>query len=66
MCKNFNGKCILTGDLNAEESEAFFRNFSLKCTQKLSLKNLSIPSCIDLVINNSSSNFQNTKTISAA
>ena len=43
MCKNFNGKCILIGDLNAEESEAFFSQFLFEMYAKVIVKEPKYP-----------------------
>ena len=61
---------MLIGDLNAEESEPCPSQFLFEMNAKnivkepTCYKSLSNPSCIDLVITNSSSSFQNTKAIS--
>ena len=61
---------MLIGDLNAEESEPYPSQFLFEMNAKnivkepTCYKSLSNPSCIDLVITNSSSSFQNTKAIS--
>ena len=58
------------GDFNAEESELCLSQFLFEMNPKNIVKEptcqkrLSNPSCIDLVITNSSSRFQNTKAIS--
>ena len=58
----FNGKYILIGDLNAEELEPF-SPFLFEMNEKLSLKNLTALKIYVSFITNSSSNFQNVKTI---
>ena len=61
---------MLVGDFNAEESEPRLSQFLFEMNatnivkESTCFKRLSNPSCIDLVITNSSSNFQNTKEIS--
>ena len=61
---------MLVGDFNAEESEPCLSQFLFEMNAKnivkepTCFKSLSNPSCIDLVITNSFSNFQNTKAIS--
>ena len=61
---------MLIGDFNAEESELCLSEFLFEMNSKIIVKepncfkSLSNPSCTDLVITNSSSNFQNTKGIS--
>ena len=63
-------KYMLIGDFNAEESEPCLLQFLFEMNAKnivkepTCYKSLSNPSCIDLVITNSFSNFQNTKAIS--
>ena len=63
-------KFILIGDFNAEESEPCLSQFLFEMNAKnivkepTCYKSLRNPSCIDLIITNCSSNFQNTKTIS--
>ena len=58
------------GDFNADESEPCLSQFLFEINAKNIVKEatcfkiLSSPSCIDLVITNSSSNFHNTKEIS--
>ena len=51
---------MLVGDFNAEETEPCLSQFLFEMKAKNIVKEptcLSIPSCIDLVITNSSSNF---------
>ena len=61
---------MLVGDFNAEELEPCLSQFLFEMNAKnivkesTCFKSLSNPSCIDLVITNSFSNFQNTKAIS--
>ena len=61
---------MLIGDFNAEGSEPCLSQFRFEINAKnivkepTCFKSLSNPRCIDLVITNSSSNFQNTKAIS--
>ena len=61
---------MLVGDFNADESEPCLSQFLFEMNAKnivkepTCFKSLSNPSCIDLVITNSFSNFQNTKAIS--
>ena len=61
---------MLIGDFNVEESEPCLSQFLFEMNAKnivkepTCYKSLSNPSCIDLVITNSSSSFQNTKAIS--
>ena len=61
---------MFIGDFNAEESEPYLSQFLFEMNSKNIVneptcsKSLSNPGYIDLVITNSSSNFQNTKTIS--
>ena len=63
-------KYMLIGDFNGEESEPCLSQFLFEINAKnivkepTCFKSLSNPSCTDLVITNSSSNFQNTKAIS--
>ena len=63
-------KFILIGHFNAEESEPCLSQFLFEMNAKnivkepTCYKSLRNPSCIDLIITNCSSNFQNTKTIS--
>ena len=63
-------KYMLVGDFKAEESEQCLSEFLFEMNAKnivkapTCFKSLCNPSCIDLVITNSSSNFQNTKAIS--
>ena len=65
-CK-FYDKYMLIGDFNADEPEQRLSLFLFKMNAKNIVKEppcfkgLSYPSCIDLVMTNSSSNFQNTK-----
>ena len=60
---------MLIGDVNAEESKPCLSQFLFEMNAKnivkepTCYKSLSNPSCIDLVITNNSSSFQNTKTI---
>ena len=58
--------CLL-GILTQRIQNRVFRYFFLKWTQQILSRNLPVllsnPSCTDLVITNSSSNFQNTKAI---
>ena len=67
----FYDKYILVGDFNAEESEPCLSQFLFELSTRnivkepTCFKSLSNPSCIDLVIINSFSNFQNTKAVSA-
>ena len=66
----FYDKYMLIGDFNAEESELCLSEFLFEMNSKIIVKepncfkSLSNPSYTDLVITNSSSNFQNTKGIS--
>ena len=66
----FDNKYMLIGDFNADGSEPCLSQFRFEINAKnivkepTCFKSLSNPSCIDLVITNSSSNFQNTKAIS--
>ena len=68
--RKFYDKYMLVGDFTVEESEPGLLQFLFKMNAKnivkeaTCFKSLSNPSCIDLVIINSSSNFQNTKAIS--
>ena len=61
---------MLVVDFNAEESESCLPQFLFEMNTKniikkpTCFKSLSNPSCIDFVITNSFSNFQNTKAIS--
>ena len=61
---------MLAGDFNAEESEPctwqllFEMNAKNIVKEPTCFKSLSNPSCIDLIITNSFSNFQNLKAIS--
>ena len=63
----FYDKYMLVGDFNADEPEQRLSLFLFKMNAKnivkepAYFKSLSYPSCIDLVITNSPSNFQNTK-----
>ena len=63
---------MLAGDFNVDESEPCLSQFLFEMNTKNIVKeptcfeSLSNPSCIDLVITNSFSNFQNTKTISTS
>ena len=63
-------KYMLIGNFNVEESEPCLSQFLFEMNTKnivkelTCFKSLSNPSCIDLVITNSFSNFQNTKAIS--
>ena len=65
MCSKFYERYMLIGDFNAEESFLFEMNAKNIVKEPTCYKSLSNPSCIDLVITNSSSSFQNTKAISA-
>ena len=66
----FYDECMLVGDFNAEESEPCLSQFLFEINTKnivkepTCFKSLSSPNCIDLVITNSFSNFENTKVIS--
>ena len=70
MYSKFYKRYMLMWDFNAEESEHCFSQFLFEMNAKnivkepTCYKSLSNPSCIDLVITNSSSSFQNTKAIS--
>ena len=70
MYSKFYERYILIGDFNAEESKPCPSQFLFEMNAKnivkepTCYKSLSNPSCIGLVITNSSSSFQNTKTIS--
>ena len=70
MYSKFYERFMLIGDFNAKESEPclsqclFEMNAKNIVKEPTCYKSLSNPSCIDLVITNSSSSFQNTKTIS--
>ena len=70
MYSRFNERYLLIGDFNAEESEPCLSQFLFEMNAKKIVQeptcylSLSNPSCIDLVNTNSSSSFQNTKTIS--
>ena len=70
MCSKFYERFMLIGDFNAEDSEPCLSQFFFEMNAKnivkepTCYKSLSNPSCIDLVITNSSSSFQNTKAIS--
>ena len=70
MYSKFYERFMLLGDFNAEESEPCLSQFLFEMNAKnivkepTCYKSLSNPSCIDLVITNSSSSFQNTKAIS--
>ena len=70
MYSKFYERSMMIGDFNAEESEPCLLQFLLEMNAKnivkepTCYKSLSNPSCIDLVITNSSSSFQNIKTIS--
>ena len=65
----FYDKYMLIGDFNADESELCLLQFRFEMNAKsivkkpTCFKSLSNPSCIDIVITNSYSNFQNTKAI---
>ena len=65
----FYDKYMLIGDFNADESELCLSQFRFEMNAKsivkkpTCFKSLSNPSCIDIVITNSYSNFQNTKAI---
>ena len=60
---------MLLGDFNADELEPCLSQFRFEMNAKsvvkepTCFKSLSSPSCIDIAITNSSSNFQNTKVI---
>ena len=66
----FYNKYMLIGDFNAEGSEPCLSQFRFEINAKnivkepTCFKSLSNPRCIDLVITNISSNFQNMKAIS--
>ena len=68
----FHDKYMLVEDFKAEESELclskslFEMNAKKIAKEPTCFKALSNPSCIDFVITNSSSNFQNTKAISTS
>ena len=70
MCSKFYERFMLIGDFNADESGHCLSQFLFEMNAKNILKeptcykSLSNPDCIDLVITNSSSSFQNTKAIS--
>ena len=70
MYSKFYERSMLIGDFNAEESELCLLQFLFEMNAKnivkkpTCFKSLSNPSCIDLVITNSFSSFQNTKAIS--
>ena len=70
MYSKFYERFMLLGDFNAEESEPCLSQFLFEMNAKnivkepTCYKSLSNPSCIYLVITNSSSGFQNTKAIS--
>ena len=70
MYSKFYERFMLIGDFNAEDSEPCLSQFFFEMNAKnivkepTCYKSLSNPSCIDLVITNSSSSFQNTKAIS--
>ena len=70
MYSKFYQRDMMIGDCNAEESEPCLSQFLFEMNPKNIVKEptcqkrLSNPSCIDLVITNSSSSFQNTKAIS--
>ena len=70
MYSKFYERYKLIGDFNAEESEPRLSQFLFEMNainivkEPTCYKRLSNPSCIDLVITNSSSSFQNTKAIS--
>ena len=65
----FYDKYVLLGDFNADELEPCLSQFRFEMNAKsvvkepTCFKSLSNPSCIDIAITNSSSNFQNTKVI---
>ena len=68
-CYSGYDKVLLAGDFNTEESEEcieeflFERNFKNLVKEKTCYKSLENPSCIDLLITNSSASFQNTTTV---
>ena len=68
--RNLFDKFVLLGDFNAQEGESDLDDFlymhDLKNIQKekTCYKNVNNPSCIDLILTNSSRSFQNTCTIS--
>ena len=70
MYSKFYQRDMMIGDFNAEKSEPCLSQFLFEMNPKnivkepICQKRLSNPSCIDLVITNSSSSFQNTKAIS--
>ena len=70
MYSKFYERDMMIKDFNAEESEPCLSQFLFEMNPKNIVKEptcqkrLSNPSCIDLVITNSSSRFQNTKAIS--
>ena len=70
MYSKFHERYMLIGNFHAEESEPCLSKFVFEMNAKniakepTCYKSLSNPNCIDLVITNSSSSFQNTKTIS--
>ena len=70
MYIKFYERFMLRADFNAEKSEPCLSQFPFEMNPKTIVKeptcykSLSNPNCIDLVITNSSSGFQNTKAIS--
>ena len=70
MYIKFYERFTLIGDFNVEKSEPCLSQFLFEMNPKTIVKkptcykSLSNPNCIDLVITNSSSSFQNTKAIS--
>ena len=70
MYSKFYQRDMMIGDFIAEKSEPCLSQFLFEMNPKnivkepICQKRLSNPSCIDLVITNSSSSFQNTKAIS--
>ena len=70
MYSKFYERYMLIEDFNAEDSEPYLSQFLFEMNAKhifkepTRYKSLSNPSCIDLVITNTSSSFQNTKAIS--
>ena len=70
MHSKFYESYMLIGDFNVEESKPCLPQFHFEIKaikivkEPTCYKSLSNPSCIELVITNSSSSFQNTKTIS--
>ena len=70
MYSKFYESYMLIGDFNTEDSEPCLSQFSFEMNAKnivkepTCYKSLSNPRCIDLIITNSFSSFQNTKTVS--